>query len=139
MSVRRSAGDAPVVPARSSSDAGFGSTRDPGFGSITGWKAQCVFAASRCCSIFVRARAPSRGSGAPIFTHSSSAAIWSSASLPSGGIFRWSLSYLIAWMMSDFDGSPATRAGPVSPPFSTPAFVSSSRLPFSSVSAAWQS
>ena len=72
----------------------------------------------------------SRGSGAPIFTHASRSAICAALSFVFGGIFSSGSDQRIASISRLFSGSPATKLGPLSPPLSKAARVSSSSPPF---------
>ena len=99
-----------------------------GCGWVRGWKAQCFRTAAGSTPDLATATL-SRGSGAPSFTHCSSAATSSEPSARLGGICK-SLSFRrTAWMRRLLSGSPGTMTAPCSPPFCQPGLVSRRRPP----------
>ncbi len=104
-----------------------------------GTNAQKVRPFSMSTSYFlVTAAFPSRGSGAPIFTHASKSARTLSGSLPFGGIAV----SLFLWLRPTMSGLraelPGMMLGPLSPPLRNPSRVSSDSPPLIfSASAEW--
>src|SRR5262245_41808059 len=81
---------------------------------------------------------PSRGSGAPIFTHVSKSAITLSGRRPFGGIARLGSFDFSARTSGLRSGLPATTLGPARPPLRTPSRVSRRSSPLSfSASSEW--
>ena len=99
-----------------------------------GWNAQNCrpfsMSMARSLAVFDRPLSP-RGSGAPIFTHSSKSATTAAGSFCLGGIFSPSSVCRRAVMSRLFSGVPGTTLAPLSPPARSPSRVSSSSPPLS--------